>query len=332
MAKSKKKTRGASAGADTTNKDHGTAEPNSLGPEVVTADSWEKIRAWIDEPIGERKLPRHQLGWVFRGQRREEWKLLSSFTREWNRYYKHLHNVGGAGRGDRDYSLENAEVRLIREFKRRYHQYATHLPEQDDWLEWLSIMAHHGAPTRLLDFSYSFYVALFFAVEGAGEGDVPTVWALDATWARGESESRRSGLTCFLEKKDASFQSAFMESPTQFAVTVNPERLTERLTLQKGLFLCPGDVSKTMQENLEAMQPRKTHWVKLEMGVKQTKRREGKREAAERREKNKELQMEIMKQLEAMSVSATVLFPGLDGFARGLRNHYPLRATQNPTR
>jgi hypothetical protein len=39
------------------------------------------------------------------------------------------------------------------------------------------LIQHHGGPTRLLDFTHSFYVAAFFALERATE-DV-AVWAVN---------------------------------------------------------------------------------------------------------------------------------------------------------
>lgn len=59
------------------------------------------------------------------------------------------------------------EHKIVRDFQRRAHHHADHLPKPGDQMEWLALMQHHGAPTRLLDWTYSFFVALFFAIERA---------------------------------------------------------------------------------------------------------------------------------------------------------------------
>jgi hypothetical protein len=70
---------------------------------------------------------------------------------------------------------------MIREFQRAYDQFAGHVPTLHDTVEWLSMMQHHGAPTRLRDFTYSAYVVAYFAVEEAEDNSV--IWAVDGAWA-----------------------------------------------------------------------------------------------------------------------------------------------------
>src|SRR5947199_6187239 len=92
-------------------------------------------------------------GWLFRGERCTSWELKTSLERCCDRL------------GIRPGLRRTIEDRTIREFRRAYHQFARHLPDREAIVEWLSIMQHHGAPTRLLDFTYSIYVAAYFAVE-----------------------------------------------------------------------------------------------------------------------------------------------------------------------
>ena len=92
--------------------------------------------------------------WIFRGDRDSERPLMTSIERlaieKWKRKYNDLPTI---------------ERGLIRAFTRRYHQYSQFMPNEDDNIQWLSIMQHYGTVTRLLDCTYSFYVALLLPLE-----------------------------------------------------------------------------------------------------------------------------------------------------------------------
>ncbi|MGH9423474.1 MAG: FRG domain-containing protein, partial [Thermoanaerobaculia bacterium] len=116
-----------------------------------------------------------QRSWIYRGQRSAEWELVTSLERCCDR-----EEVVASDR-------LRLEKELRRDFQRVYHHYAQHIPGQESLIEWTSLMQHHGAPTRLLDFSYSIYVAAYFALENS-DGDC-AVWGVSAPWALRESVS-----------------------------------------------------------------------------------------------------------------------------------------------
>ena len=103
----------------------------------------------IDELMRElNSLPNN---FVFRGQSDAAWGLQSTLERTlggtWN---------AQSARKFEDYSLDV--------FKSKYHIYSgtEHLPKSK--LSWLSVMQHYGVPTRLIDFTTSPYIALYFAL------------------------------------------------------------------------------------------------------------------------------------------------------------------------
>ena len=241
-------------------------------------------------------------GWVFRGQREPKWKLQSSLERACKTF---------------KFPLKDADVietQLLREFRRKYFHFAGHIPEIDDTLEWLSLMQHYGAPTRLLDFTYSIYVACYFAIEDAENNSV--VWAINGPWAnkcsgavfRKNSSQQKFLQTDITEKNAKDFNPTFMSShPKIFACPVNPFRLNERIIIQKGVFVAPGNVKIPFEENLKAM-PR---WDKPQNILKLIIK--------------KEVREKALESLSNMNISRASLFPGLEGFAQSLRISVPKR-------
>lgn len=234
-------------------------------------------------------------GWIYRGQSDSKEGLKTTLERACENYGLLLKDA------------TRIEERLLREFQRKYHHYSQHIPNSGNTLEWLSLMRHYGAPTRLLDFTYSFYVAAYFALEEA-EKDC-AVWAINVDWAAEESKAKFTKGTAawrFLngfitDEKEKAFKKVFMRvDHKKFACPQNPFRLNERLAIQKGTFMCPGDVTSSFEENLRFL----PGWDKKQNFVKIIIPRRFKRD--------------ILDILDGMNISLATLFPGLDGFAKSL--------------
>lgn len=249
-------------------------------------------------------------GWLFRGQRNSEKELSSTLERACYNYGRDIKEA------------EDVENVLLREFRRKYHHYSMHIPNSKYTLEWFSLMRHYGAPTRLLDFTYSVYVAAYFALEEVLAPDEVdkgyAVWAINFDWATKESRNlfaKKSKEYQFLTKpiedekeKVEAFEKIFRRKrPFVLACPQNPFRLNERLTIQKGIFMCPGDVTKTFEKNLCSLQGWKDKKNIVEIIIPERLRREA------------------LAKLSDMNISRATLFPGLDGFAQSLKVSLPIR-------
>lgn len=61
------------------------------------------------------------------------------------------------------YGVRRDLNRTLIRYRRTAHTVAQQLPDDDDWIGWMSLIQHYGGPTRLLDFTESIFVAAFFA-------------------------------------------------------------------------------------------------------------------------------------------------------------------------
>ncbi len=89
--------------------------------------------------------------WIFRGHASSDRLLKPSLERVSDR---------------KSASWAALELMFLAEFQARAPQYVDRrdLPPTTERLAWLALMQHYGVPTRLLDFTYSPYVALYFAL------------------------------------------------------------------------------------------------------------------------------------------------------------------------
>jgi hypothetical protein len=237
-------------------------------------------------------------GWIFRGQRKSSWSLETSLER-WTR----------------DMPLLEAEGRVLYLFNRRAHQFRSRfdLPEDNDILGWLALLQHHGAPTRLLDWTTSPFVALYFALEGVekDQTEPSAVWAIERQWlhqcaaksleAKAGSENAKK-IALLAGSHSESFKSWIVDEGPQLVLPVDPYRQHDRVSSQQAVFLAPGSLTVSFETNLfaDADQPRK-HIFKIEVPTTGRAR-----------------MLQYLR--DVLNISHATLFPGLDGLASSLRH------------
>ncbi len=241
--------------------------------------------------------------WYFRGVL-DNWSLEPSLQRaaiDW---------------GARMENLPVLERRLLREFKRAYPaDGAEPAPSEDDTIAWLALMQHYGAPTRLLDWTYSAFTAAFFAFDSLLSSRDPdrmaAVWALSGTPMSNPKikallpTDLHVSFEVYSEKRDgAAFRKVFVEAdpPVAFVTPVNPYKLHQRLVVQQGLFLCPGDIRQSFEDNLQAVPEAIDSGNLRKLLIP--------RSALE----------EALVGLRHMNIGHSTLFPGIDGYSRSLRH------------
>src|SRR3569833_1880983 len=99
-----------------------------------------------------RKLNELPNSYIFRGQASADWRIESSLERTLGK----LWSPANAAKFE-EYSLDR--------FRPKFHLYDGENIEPVSRLAWLALMQHYGAPTRLVDFTESPFVALYFAME-----------------------------------------------------------------------------------------------------------------------------------------------------------------------
>ncbi|USX28561.1 FRG domain-containing protein [Oxalobacteraceae bacterium OTU3CINTB1] len=244
---------------------------------VEHISSWDEFRVAV---TGERFQ-----SWAFRGQANANWPLYSSLSR-----YLMLHSVHAD-------AWPKQELRILRIFKRKAHLLLPSLPKANDSFEWLALMQHHGAPTRLLDFSWSPFVAAFFALENAS--DNAAVWAtfppgLNSRPNRTLRPSQAITGDDIGPWVEGAYEEHFVPNQVRIAVIGEPHNMNQRLLAQGGTFIMPG----LLNEPVEAIVPPDSI-VKFVLDTKKMRR-------------------EAMLDLYRMNISNATLFPGLDGLARSL--------------
>jgi hypothetical protein len=285
----------------------------------VEANSWEDIR----------ECGQAFQAYTFRGQSRADWPLKTTIERAADLY--------------ESLWIEN-EALILEDFKRRAPYYLDHLPPEDQPLEWASLLQHFGAPTRLLDVTDSFYVALYFAIE-AGPFE-SAVWAFDAPRLLVNASPNKIltvGFDLHIHRDDpdarAFVNEHYAEDGPLGVVQVRPFYLHPRLRMQQGSFLYQVRTDSYFERNLcECFEIQCTAQQSLPSARQVTVSELPKRVCFTAGNRAHLVKLRIkpathasaMAELRRMNISSEALFPGLDGFVRSLR--YPFQLANRAPR
>lgn len=225
----------------------------------------------------------------FRGQAEKKWKLVPSI-------YRHNYLPEFERDVNRDFKLLSKT--LISENR----------PETE--FEWLYLMQHYELSTRLLDWTESSLVALFFAVADFKNDCDSTVWVLSPRAFNylilktiNTVPTDKSSLVCDHILKPDSGDKVYREVEAKYPLAIRPTKNSSRILAQRGVFTIHGKEKVCIAEFLSQMD-KKGHEVLLRIDI------DGK------------CKYNLLKDLYQSGISHSVLFPELTGISKELMIRY----------
>ncbi len=254
-------------------------------PEIQVT-SWNHLKSVIDELLYTTD-PAKPVNF-FRGQADASWPLVPSLIRK---------------QGPHTFTAQQAidlEKVMLAEFQGQAHLHlSTPIIEEDDIIAWWGLMQHYRAPTRLLDWTMSALVAVYFAV--VEEPEQPgAVWFFHGPCLRRSMTKQFPGYFETIQPNIEQLTKAFEDPAADSQLyVVKRTRMTDRMVAQQGLFtVCTnvladhGTVIGGMTQFGETGLAR---WVVPPA-----------------------MKPEILGHLRAANITASALFPGVDGLGRSL--------------
>ena len=261
--------------------------------EEIHVSTWEELNRELHRDAFDPAIRRYRFRDVFRGHSDERYSRIISSLLEL---------------GHPPEKVRDIEKYVLRSFRK----YAQTEPAQGitSLWHWLALAQHHGLPTRLMDWTYSPYVALHFAV-----GELPDENIAGLLWRvsfykvhqtlpkRLRNELTSEGFNLFSVENLDNVAKTLAEfdrlSSDTFALFFEPPSLDERIVNQYALFSVMSDPTLSFDEWL-AEQPDTYTRISFPGSLK----------------------WEIRDRLDSINVTERVLFPGLDGLCKWLRRWY----------
>lgn len=259
----------------------------------MRVSSWNELNECLYQESWQENLRRFRSPFAFRGVSSSRYELTTSLKR-----------LGKTS--------DELERHILRSFRRYARREA--VAEDSIW-NWLALAQHHGLPTRLLDWTYSPYVAMHFATEDLEEFDSDgAIWCIDYYRTNqllpgtlkallAEEGANVNVFTTEMLSRAAKTLAEFDQlSDADFVMFFEPPSLDERIVNQFALFSCMSSPRASLHQ-----------WLRQHPDV------------CRRVIIPAELKWEVRDKLDQANITERVLYPGLDGLSRWLKRYYTPR-------
>lgn len=176
----------------------------------------------------------------YRGQASSEWPLKSSIERFFE---------------ERNARLNRAEIekRILLKYRSEFSTFSNvfgYDPNTQNTLDALADIQHYGGPTRFLDWTSSFNIALFFATFNNYKYEHATVFCLRNLIFNATTFDIREFLKGqpMAPEVEASLPASL--DKTKLLNIHHPSRKNDRIKNQQGYFLYPGSIDISFQDSL----------------------------------------------------------------------------------
>lgn len=253
----------------------------------ITVESWVDLQKVLFEDK-DTQLDRFRSPFVFRGLSDKSYELRSSLDR-----------------------LDNETALIEKYLLRNFKKYAPRelLPDDNEW-NLISIAQHHGLPTRLLDWTFSPYVALHFM-----SADIDKFDCDGAIWCVDFHATRRIANKVFQDKLNEGGYKAFtvgllaeicprisdfnLKNYGENLIFFEPPSMDSRIVNQFALFSVMTNPKTIVSDWLSE---HKNLFKKIIIPA--------------------SLKWEIRDKLDQANITERVIYPGLDGLAAWLKRWY----------
>jgi len=261
----------------------------------IRVTSWNELNDALYAESWKEPLGRFRSNFAFRGMGRDTEELTTTLSRLGGRYARN-------------------EGHLLRNFRKFAHKSAFPFLGDSVW-NWLALAQHHGLPSRLLDWTFSPYVAMHFATQNLERYDLDgVVWCVDYVKAhrlvppplrKALRDEQADVFTTEMLERIAPTMPQFDRLSNRggpFTVFIDPPSLDERIVNQFALLSMMSSPRAQFDDWL-ASHPALCRRIVIPAGLK----------------------WEIRDRLDMANITERVLFPGLDGLSRWLKRYYSPR-------